>query len=72
MAHCNEIFVCISVDIWFDYGHLPTIFKTIQIRWTRHAGHWTCSSGPIHMDEQVLDDELELIYSGSVQTQDVA
>ena len=24
------------------YGHLPLITKTIQIRWTRHAGHcWT-------------------------------
>ena len=21
------------------YGHLPPIMKTIQIRWTRHAGH---------------------------------
>ena len=21
------------------YGHLPTITKTIQVRWTRHAGH---------------------------------
>ena len=21
------------------YGHLPTIMKTIQVRWTRHAGH---------------------------------
>ena len=24
------------------YGHLPPIMKTIQVRWTRHAGHcWT-------------------------------
>ena len=22
------------------YGHLPSITKTIKIRWTRHAGHW--------------------------------
>ena len=22
------------------YGHLPPIMKTIQIKWTRHAGHW--------------------------------
>ena len=21
------------------YGHLPSIMKTIQVRWTRHAGH---------------------------------
>ena len=21
------------------YGHLPPIMKTIQVRWTRHAGH---------------------------------
>ena len=25
------------------YGHLPPITKTIQVRWTRHAGHcWRC------------------------------
>ena len=25
------------------YGHLPPIMKTIQVRWTRHAGHcWRC------------------------------
>ena len=22
------------------YGHLPPITRTIQVRWTRHAGHW--------------------------------
>ena len=22
------------------YGHLPPITKTIQVRWTRHAGYW--------------------------------
>ena len=22
------------------YSHLPPITKTIQVRWTRHAGHW--------------------------------
>ena len=22
------------------YGHMPPIMKTIQARWTRHAGHW--------------------------------
>ena len=30
------------------------------------------SSGPLHMDEQVLNDQLELIHSSSVQTQDVS
>ena len=30
------------------------------------------SSGPFHMDKQVLDDQLELIYSSSMQTQDIA
>ena len=29
------------------------------------------SYGPLHMDEQVLDDQLELIYRSSVRTQDV-
>ena len=30
------------------YGHLPPITKTIQIRWTRHAGHcWKSKSKPI-------------------------
>ena len=31
-----------------------------------------CSSGSLHMDEQVLDDQLELIYGTSVWTHDVA
>ena len=30
------------------------------------------SYGPLHMDEQVLVDQLELIYNSSIQTQDVA
>ena len=30
------------------YGHLPPITKTIQVRWTRHAGHyWRSKSGLI-------------------------
>ena len=31
---------------------------------------YTC--GPLHVDEQKLDDQLELIYSSSVPIQDVA
>ena len=30
------------------------------------------SSGLLHMDKQVLDDQFEVIYTSSVQTQDVA
>ena len=30
------------------YGHLPPIRKTIQVRWTRHAGHcWRSRDEPI-------------------------
>ena len=32
----------------------------------------TGSTGPLHMDEQVLNDLLELIYSNSEWTEDVA
>ena len=31
-----------------------------------------CSGGPLHIDEQRLDDQLELIYNRSVLIQDVA
>ena len=31
----------------------------------------TFSNGPLHTDEQVLDDQLELIYNSSVRTQNV-
>ena len=43
------------------YGHLPLIVKTIQVRQTRHAGHYWRSReelisdvlyGPLHMAEQ--------------------
>ena len=62
------------------YGHLPPITKTIQIRRTRHAGHcWrnkdelvVYSCGPLHMDEQRLDDQQELIHNSSVPIRDVA
>ena len=32
------------------YGHLPPIMKTIQVRWTRHAGHCRRSK-----DEHISD-----------------
>ena len=32
----------------------------------------TYSSGPLHMDEQRQDDQLEIIYNSSVPIQDVA
>ena len=62
------------------YGHLPPIMKTIQVRWTRHAGHcWrsmdqlmTYSCGPLHMDEQRQDDQLEPTYNSSMLIQNVA
>ena len=31
----------------------------------------TFFSGPLHTDEQVLDDQQELIYNSSVQKQDL-
>ena len=63
------------------YGHLPLISKNIQAQQTRHAGHcwgskneliskvllWTLSPR-----RASLGDLLELIYSNSVRTQDVA
>ena len=30
------------------------------------------SSAPLHMDKQMLDNKVELIYCSSVQIQDVA
>ena len=64
------------------YGHLPLITKTIQVRWTRHAGHcwksrdelisdvllWT----PPHMAKQKQDNQLEHPYSSHVRLWDVA
>ena len=32
------------------YGHLPPIMKTIQVRWTRHAGHCWRSKGEFISD----------------------
>ena len=57
-------------------GHLPQIKKTIQVRRTRHAGHYWRSrdeliSGPLHMDEQRQDDQLETTHNRSVSIRDV-
>ena len=63
------------------YGHLPPITKSIQVKWTKHAGHywrrgdelisdilqWTPLSGRTKQD-----DQLESIYNSSVPIQDVA
>ena len=61
------------------YRHLPPITKTIQIRRIRHARHYwrskdeaMYSCGPLNMDEQRQDDQLEPIYNSSVSIQDVA
>ena len=63
------------------YSHLPPITKTIQVRWTRHAGHcWRSRDELIsdvllwtpHMAEQKQDDQLELTYSSYVRIRDVA
>ena len=39
------------------YGHLPPITKTIQIRWTRHAGHCWRSMG------ELISDVLQWTHS---------
>ena len=51
------------------YGQLPPITKTIQVRRTRHEEH---CCGPLHMDEQRQDNQLEPIYYSSVPIQDIA
>ena len=60
------------------YGHLPPITKTIQVRWTRHAGHcWRSrdelimvySYGSPHMAAQKQDDQLERTFSSYVRIQ---
>ena len=62
------------------YGHLPPITKTIQARWTRHAGHCWRSKDEIvsdvllwtpHMANQKQDDQLEHSYSSYVMIRDV-
>ena len=63
------------------YGHLPPITKTIQVRWTRHAGDcWRSRDELIsdvllwnpHMAKLKQDDQLEHTYSSCVKIRDVA
>ena len=63
-----------------QYGHLPPITKTIQVRRTRHAGHcWRSRDELIsdvllwttHMAVQKQDDQHEHIFSNYVRIQDV-
>ena len=63
------------------YGHLPSITKTVKIRWTRYAEHcWRSrnvlimiySCGPLHLDEQSQDVQREPTYRSSVPIRDVA
>ena len=62
------------------YGHLPPITKTIQVTWTRHAGH--CWRGWDEFISDVLlwtptygqakqDDQLEHTFSSYVRIRDV-
>ena len=53
------------------YGHLPSIYKTIQVRRTKDASDYERIKDelisavllePLHRDEQMLDDSLELTY----------
>ena len=62
------------------YGHLPPITKTIQVRWTSHAGHcWRRKDKLLshvllwtpHMDDQRQDVQLDPTYSNSVPTRSV-
>ena len=62
------------------YGHLPPITKTIQVRRTRHAGHWWRSRDELirdvllwtpHMAVQKLDDQHEHTFSSYVRIRDV-
>ena len=55
--------------------------KTIQVKRTKHAGHYWRSRDELirdvllwtlHMDEQKQDDQLEPTYSSSVTIRDVA
>ena len=63
------------------YSHLPPITKTIQVKWTRYAGHCRRSRDELisdillwtpHMAEQKQDDQLEHTYSSYIRIQDVA
>ena len=43
-------------DMQYTAGEVRRIYK------------WLFSRGPLHTDEQVLDDQLELIYNTAVRT----
>ena len=40
------------------YGHLPPITKTIQVRWTRHAGHCWRSKDELVSDVTPMDPHM--------------
>ena len=62
------------------YGHLLPITKTIQVRRTRHVGHWWRSRDelisdillPPHLDKQKQEDQIGIILNNSVPIQDAA
>ena len=64
-----------SRNLWM-YGHLPPITKTIKVRRTRYfrdtpgevgtSSSETYSCGPLHMDEERQDNQLEPTYNDSV------
>ena len=57
------------------YGHLPPITKTIQVKWTRHAGHCWRSKDKLFNDVLLWTptyDQLEHTYSSYVRIRDVA
>ena len=63
------------------YGHMPPITKNIQVRRTRHAGHYWRSRDELisdvlqwtpHMAGQKQDVEHEHSFSSSVRIRDVA
>ena len=55
----------------------PAISKTVLIRRTRHTGkvransEATFSYGPLNVDEQMLDDQLEFIFIDTACSQDL-
>ena len=62
------------------YGQLPPITKIIEVRRTRHVGHYWRSRDELisdvllwtqHMAEQKQDDQLEHTYSSYIRIRDV-
>ena len=54
-----------------QYGHLPPITKTVQVRRTRYVAVMYFY-GPPHMANQKQDDQLEHTFSRYVRIRDVA